>query len=42
MKVEQNLFFDDLEFFQPDIIINIDEYLPCYDEDSYQSIDNTH
>ena len=40
--VNQNLFFDGLELFQHDNIINIDEYLPCYGEDSYQSIDDTH
>ena len=42
MEIKQNLLVDDLEFFQPEVIINIDEYLPCYDEVSYQSIDNTH
>ena len=41
MEINQNLLVDDLEFFQPDII-NIDDYLPCYDELSYQPIDNTH
>ena len=42
MKLKQNLIFDDLELFQPEDIINIDEYLSCYGEDSYQTIDDTH
>ena len=41
MEFDQNLLLDDLEFFQPDII-NIDDYLPCYDEVSHHTIDNTH
>ena len=41
MMVNQNLFFDGLELFQHDII-NIDEYLPCYGEDSYQPINDPH
>ena len=41
MEFDQNLLLDDLEFFQPDII-NIDDYLPCYDEVLQHTIDNTH
>ena len=39
METNQNLLFEDLEYFQPNIF-NIDQYLLCYGEDSCQFIDN--
>ena len=38
MEIDQNLLVDNIDY--SDVIFNIDEYLPCYDEVSYQTIDN--
>ena len=38
MEIDQNLLVDNIDY--SDVIFNIDEYLSCYDEVSYQTIDN--
>ena len=38
MEIDQNLLVDNIDY--SDVTFNIDEYLSCYDEVSYQTIDN--